>query len=245
MKLLFFLFLLICEISCSQNNTAIRNKEVINIYTTGKDSVFYAEGEKFDPANLVRGTKNDSAFIKTLIRIISDTNKTILFKPLAGDRGGAGKVMVNMMFLFERNNIRNIMPSLIDSTEKKYFNDISFLEDVSRPPETLVVKAPTSVSTKSPGGKFLLTFLLTKDDRIYYKYDSSLLDKNFIQIKPNTTEKIVQIISDLEKINKIKFNEENIFIKGDASFRYSAFKKIKDALKQKEIFKFRIVTTQE
>ena len=198
MKLFFFLFLLICEVSCSQNNTKLKNKEVINIYSTCKDSMFYCAGEKFEPANLIRGITKDSVFITTLIKMISDTNKSILFKPLAGNSAGSGETMLTLMDIFQKNNLGHIILALPDSAEMKYFNGISFSEYASaRPPEVVSVAAPTSVANDLPRDKPALFFLLTKDDKLYYKYDSTDLDKNFIQIKPLTTKKIIQVITEI------------------------------------------------
>jgi len=245
MKLSFLLPLIICFISCSQNS-ASEKKEIIHVYSSSRDSIFYFVGEKFEPGNLIKAVINDSVFIAKLIKMISDTNKTILYKPLAGNSGGAGETMVNVMAIFQKNNVQNIIPALVDSAEMRYFNDISFLEYASaRPPEVIAVKSPTSVSSTVPAGTAVLFFWLTKEDKLYYKYDSTHDDKNFIQIKPITVKKIQQVISELERKNGITFNENNLLVKGDGSSLYPVFKKLKEALKQKEIFKFRIVTSTE
>ena len=246
MKLFFPLFMLICAASCSQNNTKLKNKEVVNIYAISKDSIFYCAGEKFEPENLIKGITKDSVFITTLIEMISDTNKIVLFKPLAGNSAGSGETMLSLMDILQKNDLGHITLALPDSAEIKYFNAISFLEYAStRPPETITVTAPTSVANDFPRDKPALFFLLTKDDKIFYKYDSTNQDKNFIQINPFTTEKIVQVISKLEKLYKVTFNENNVLVKGDGSVRYPVFKQLKEALKKKEIFKFKIVTTTE
>jgi len=237
-------------ISCSRQKTA-------TIYLAHCDSLFYAEGVNFDAPKMIRGKFNDSDFIKKLFGNMSPGTHKILFKPYSdlcsGD--GIGPLIINWRaFLKERGFDNGVL--FTDSIEDSYFDDISlkkFVIDGSTltppppppPPESIVVSTPTSVSSTIPPGTAVLFFWLTKDDKLYYKYDSTHDDKNFIQIKPITVKKIQQVISELERKNGITFNENNLLIKGDGSSLYPVFKKLKEALKQKEIFKFRIVTSTE
>ena len=114
-----------------------------------------------------------------------------------------------------------------------------------KPPESIVVDAPVSVSKNIPDGKPILFFLI-KDDKIYYKYDSTEIEKKLVEIKPNTKEEIVKVITAIETKYSTSFDKDNILVKADASLaKHLGFKKLKDALKEKQYFKFRIVTTTE
>ncbi len=116
-----------------------------------------------------------------------------------------------------------------------------------KPPEAVVVTPPSSVSEKTKPGEYFLLLLLKKDNTFWFKYDTIENEENLKKITPYTTASIVKALDNVEKeyhVN-LKETEKNILFKADVNLPYSSFKILKDALKQKEIFRFRIVTTKD
>jgi hypothetical protein len=115
-----------------------------------------------------------------------------------------------------------------------------------KPPEAVTVAIPTIVSSTIKGEYFLL-LVLKKDNTIWYKYDTIADENNIKKIVPKTTECIVAVLDEVEKEKNIDLKVmENLIVKNDnIQGGLEDFKIIKAALKQKEIFKFRIVTTNE
>ena len=100
-----------------------------------------------------------------------------------------------------------------------YFHDISFLKLYSKinpdgsPNSNNNLGLPQLLRI-SFEGKPLLIFVITKGDKIYYQYDTTIIYKNLIRLKPNSTEAVLKIITEIEIKNKVDFSKGNIFIAG-------------------------------
>ncbi|MGG9963665.1 hypothetical protein [Ferruginibacter sp. SUN106] len=233
--------------SCGQN--LLSGKETVNIYIAGCDSIFYCEGETFNPKAVQAGKNNDSVFINKLLYNITKENKKVLFKPFGGNcgDGNLGERVLNVKSLLIKNNIEFTI-SNTDSVENKYFNDVSVIDLLSDlrpppPPPSPVVVSPASVSTKVIENPFF-QFRLEATGKVYYSYDSTDINRNLLPIDPPTKEKLIAVLSNFEKVHQIKFSEETIpvIITGSAAAKYPDFKIIKEALKAKDVFRFKIAT---
>ena len=115
-----------------------------------------------------------------------------------------------------------------------------------RPPQTIVVYAPISVANTIKSGEWLLLLRLTKADGLRYKYDTTASDIGLKKIKPITTENIKAALSDIEKTYNLQLDtSKNILFKSDADLPNEDFNIIKEALKEKKIYRFRIVTNND
>jgi biopolymer transport protein ExbD len=244
MKLLLIFTILFSLCACGQNK-----KMTVNIYIAGCDSIFYCEGETFDPEAVHGSKSNDSIFINKLLNNITSENKKVLFKPYEGTcgDGNLGEKVMNVKSLLIQNNVEFKIANT-DSAENKFFNDISVIDMFANlrkpppPPPAIVVTSPDVSSREVTTAYF--QFVLKANGAIYYNYDSTDLERNLIPIDHPTKEKLVQVLTAFEESHQIKFSEESIpiIVRGQASAQYSEFKIIKDALKAKDIFKFKIVT---
>jgi hypothetical protein len=114
------------------------------------------------------------------------------------------------------------------------------------PPEAIVVEAPTSVASEFMHGKYFLLLLLKNDSTISYKYDTTANDNGLKKIVPFTSANIKTTLDEVEKIYNVKLDSgDNLLVKSTGEPNPEGFKKIKEALKEKQIFKFRIVTTND
>ncbi|GAB2814982.1 hypothetical protein [Ferruginibacter profundus] len=248
MKLLVAFTILFSIAACAQN-TAQQAKMTVNIYIAGCDSIFYCEGETFNAKAIQASKSNDSVFVNKMLYDITKENKKVLFKPFGGNcgDGNLGERVMNVKSLLISNNIEFTI-SNTDSVENNYFNDVSVIDMLSNlrpppPPPAVVVVTPTISSTKDESPFF--QFILNPDGSVYYSYDSTDMNRNLILIDQPGKEKLIAAINTVEQKNKITLSDGQIIIRGPVSAKYAQFKIIKDALRAKDIYKFKIVTTDE
>jgi hypothetical protein len=114
------------------------------------------------------------------------------------------------------------------------------------PPEAVTVK---TVTNSEPLKDTVLLFII-KDKKVFYSYAKIADSVKPKKIFPPTEENIVSAIDTIEQIYKVdmKSKSDNIIIKSsseDIEKNYSLFKIVKAAFRKKEIYKFRMVTTNE
>ena len=112
-------------------------------------------------------------------------------------------------------------------------------------PEVITVQAPVSISYGLNPDSCLL-FLLQKN-KLFYLDHLNGNKSDTTEILPYTKENVIRTIDSLEQKYHIKMvdYEKFLLVKGGANFLFPSFKILKEAFKQKEIYKFRIVTTGE
>lgn len=106
------------------------------------------------------------------------------------------------------------------------------------------VNADPIISNSLNTGLFF-QFLLKKNGDVFYNYDSTNLDRGLVAIEKPTKEKLIQALNVIEKKYQIKLTDKDIIIRVDAQVGFKQFKFVKEALKEKQIFKFRIITIDE
>ena len=109
-------------------------------------------------------------------------------------------------------------------------------------PEPLTVTTPTSVAVSSEP-HYALVFFLNDDNTIGYKTSADWRKADQIIINPGNSENIQKVITDAELNFKSLNKKMEIVIKNDKGGKYPQFKTLIDALKEKEIFKFSMITT--
>lgn len=102
-----------------------------------------------------------------------------------------------------------------------------------------------SIIAGSVNSRPFFQFLIKKNGSIFYNYDSSDLDRSLIAIGKPTKMKLVEVLNTVEKKYQLKLTEDDIIIRADAEVVYKQFKLVKEALKEKQLFKFRIITIAE
>jgi hypothetical protein len=171
---LYFLLVFFCN-----SNTKAQNN-ILNIYLANGDSIYYCEGIKFNPENLLGNKRKDSSFITEIVSKASQSKSTIFFKPMTSFDANGGEVAIaikNICDVFVRNNIIYKMPET-DSSENKYFDGISILEYIKKgrlekkeapdsglPPKLL---PPPPPALNELNTNALITFILINDNNIYY-----------------------------------------------------------------------------
>jgi len=219
-----------------------RNNEFVQFYTVGCDSVYYSQSEKFSAKQVHGSKKDDSAFINKFIKDFS--TKTILFKPLGGDCAGGIEPVMNFTNLFKKNKM-TYFTGKADSLEEQYFKEISFfdiLEKISNP-ELIKLNKPAENKQAIVSDTFLL-FTLNKAAAIFYELKTNGANTKPVQVKPDTKEKIIEIISSLEIENKLDFKNTRVIINASGSTPFSAIMKLQKALKEKGISKINFTTTE-
>ena len=114
------------------------------------------------------------------------------------------------------------------------------------PPEVIVVNTPVSTASEFMHGEYFLLLRLKDDNSIWYKYDTTANDNGLKKIVPFTSANIKNTLDEVEKTYSIRLDSgENLLVKGSTNLNVEDFKKVKTALKEKQIFKFRIVTNND
>lgn len=91
----------------------------------------------------------------------------------------------------------------------------------------------------------VFTFTLTKNGNIFYTVNLLNSSDSFKIIEPQTKENILSIFKAVESKYNLQLGDNDILITGDSEAAYTQFKIIKQALKQKGIFKFRIIANEK
>jgi biopolymer transport protein ExbD len=97
------------------------------------------------------------------------------------------------------------------------------------PPPVVTVQVPASTSVKMNPDSVLLIQLNGQNVKLRYLEDSIITDNEAVM---------------KSFIKKYRFlDNERILVRGDGNLYYPDFKKVKNAMKANDIYKFRIVTT--
>jgi hypothetical protein len=108
------------------------NRETVHIYLAHCDSIYYWTGENFNPNKIRSGKMNDSAFIKELFNGIHPPKNLVKFKPIddiCPPPEGLGVLIQNWYALLSQDGFPSGTYD-IDSTERRYFGNISLKERV-------------------------------------------------------------------------------------------------------------------
>jgi biopolymer transport protein ExbD len=237
MKILLGFIILISICACGQT-TSLQKGKFISVYIAGCDSIFCCEGQELNLETLRGGKKDDSIFINKKVAEFKKDNKEIYIKVFGGYCGGTAGTTEEFTHLFDRKNIkwRIVEP---DSLEENHFNDVSLLKAVQQ--IKIELNEPKE-EVNLPDSKPFFQFILKANGNIYYSYDSTDMNRNLIIINQPTKEKLIQALNNSESKHNIKLEDKRIIIRGDASARYPQFKLIKEALKAKNLFRFKFVT---
>ncbi len=118
--------------------------------------------------------------------------------------------------------------------------EIEFLK-LKEEKEPLTVTTPKTV-TVSTVPTYALVFFINNDNTIGYKTSADWSKTDQIIINPGNSENIQKVITDTEIEFKSLNKKMEVVIRSDKSGKYPQFKTLIDALKEKEIFKFSMIT---
>ena len=237
MKTFLGFIILVSVCACGQKKS-LEKVKFISVYIAGCDSIFYCEGQQLNLETLIGSKKEDSIFIDKRVAEFEKDNKEIYIKVFGGYCGRTAETAEGFAHLFDRKNIkwRIVEP---DSLEENHFNDVSLFKAIQQ--IKIELNEPKE-EVKLPDSNVLFQFILKANGDVYYSYDSTDMNRNLILINHPTKEKLVQVLNNVEAKHNIKLENKRIIIRGDASARYPQFKIIKDALKAKDLFRFKFVT---
>lgn len=125
---------------------------------------------------------------------------------------------------------------------------VSSCSNYERPPESVSVETPESVSSKQKPGSYCVFILVKSDTSIWVKYDSSINEQNYIHVAPPLTENLRKALDSLEQQYHLDMSKmpESVMVRGDMALgKRESFRNLKEAFKQKGIYKFKIVTTSD
>jgi|GEM_PF-5727077 len=237
---------MVCS-ACGSNKT-------FTIYSISPDSVFYQDVEKFDPQKLAKGSTTDKSFMQKMQKDILASSSPKVYKPMAGNGGYIGKSIMDLKKFFSDNQLSAYVKfEETDSLEKSYFGQMSVYElqremlkerqENPLPPPPI----PFSGSREEDKTQPQLLFQVKRNGDILYRYDAPVNNATLKKIEPLTLLQVRKLLDEIEQQHGIKLDtmENRILVKVEREASFKPFKVVKDAFKQKEIYKFRIVTTAE
>lgn len=236
MRLLFFLlFSLNALCSSSQVNNKMAGSSTVNIFIAGCDSIFYCTEAKLTPSILNGSKSDDTAFISTILSV--SEGKTVIIKPFGGACGGAGETIRNLTADLKKRRIE-FSVSEPDSAEQAYFNDISLQEAIrqinmsfSSDKRSQVNETGSFQFVLRRGGALLINFLM-----------KNTITKGIFMTSFNKAD-VMQAIKRIEQDNNVTIMEGNVIIKGEEDVPYADFKIVKEVLKERGIYRFKVETT--
>ena len=176
--------ILIIFFSCSNNK---KNNTASFVYVAGCDSIFYNESGSLNFSNIKGSKKDDSAFIDNIIK--TSSKKTIFIKPFGGYCGGTAETTTNLAMFFVTKKI-NALISMPDSTEEKFFNDIS-LEKAAQ----IIMAENGGIKLSVPKEDYhetlktkpeaTMTIILSGDEQIFYytgKFNNQLIRTTYDKV---------------------------------------------------------------
>ncbi|HYF31018.1 MAG TPA: hypothetical protein VD993_07855 [Chitinophagaceae bacterium] len=161
----------------------------------------------------------------------------VMIKPTAA---ADYKFVVNMLDEMTINDIKYYALRDLKPEEIKLL-DLQPFEPVTAPVEGLVVETPTVVETKIQDMPTDVSFYLEPENGLLYSLNKDSRDKAK-KIHPVTTANIVRVIEEIARKQGKKTEKLLVVVYGDNNARYEQFKVLMEALKQQNVFNFKMVS---
>jgi biopolymer transport protein ExbD len=148
------------------------------------------------------------------------------------------KATVNVLDQMKINQIKRYAMIKLSEGEERFL----FAKGLIELPAPAKIKNPTTVTTQEIPNDNVFIIEIRKDNSVWYQF-LSLVNKMVPQ-KVNTpiTKNMKNIIADYE--NSTSGKKITYLIKGDPKSRYTEFEQVMNALKQNNIYKYNLVTSE-
>lgn len=136
------------------------------------------------------------------------------------------------------NQIKRYAMVKLHEEEERFLFAKGFIE----PPAPVQVKTPISVTTLEIPNDNAFIIEIRKDKSVWYQFMSLVTRMTPQKVNAPITKNLKNIIADYENTNSGK--KITYLIKGDPESRYPEFEQIINALKQNNIYKYNLVTSE-
>lgn len=191
------------------------------------------------------GTNYGSGFLydtEELGQMLEKKNKetgdslAVIIKPA---KSASYKATVDILDQMTIHHIKYYTIVKLSKEEEAYFNS----PDAFEPPEPVKIVTPGSVSTQEMPKDNAFLIEIRKDRSVWYQIISKVTKMAPQKINNPITKNLKEIIAGYEKL--ATDGPKTYLIKGDGnSTKYSDFEQVIEALKQNNIFKYNLVTSQ-
>ncbi|MBL7725197.1 MAG: biopolymer transporter ExbD [Chitinophagaceae bacterium] len=230
------------SIVVSDSSTYTTTSLPANIFATSilisSDSIYCYRGADLKNGAFysLSGKNTYRVFIQKIKREIGDS-LTIILKPT---EHSSYKTAVDILEEMTINGIKKYSLVKLSDKEKIFLQK----EDYNwEPPEPVSVTTPGSVITQKLPENNAIIIELRKDQSVWYTILGAGFDSLRHELKKPITQNLQFVIADFEK--RLPGVRKEYLIKGDRDVTYPTFKKVIEALKQNNIYKYNLVTSEE
>jgi biopolymer transport protein ExbD len=195
-----------------------------------KDSVYVYQGTAM--ADREGFFLNAKSFHNRISKLSKSPNSNKLFIKIKPSENSTYKNIVDVLDEMSLNKIERFSMEKLTSEEEKFFG-LESKEHDSGPAITT-----TTMSYTRP----YLLFHLKVNSEIAYLYVDSISTTKEIPIGQSSTKAIFEALNEIEKKYSIDLAKIYMYIKGDATTKFKDFDALIQALKQKDIYKYTLVT---
>lgn len=137
------------------------------------------------------------------------------------------------------NKIERYAMARLTLDEKLFLNTDNQKSD---PPEPVSITTPGSVSTSAMPDDNAFLIEIRKDNSVWYQPISPLIKMAPQKVNAPITKNLKKIITDYEKASPDK--KKTYLIKGDGNATYPVFEQVINALKENNIYKYTLITSE-
>jgi len=149
-------------------------------------------------------------------------------------------IEVDLIDALKENNIKNYVIS--DVNKKDIALMLKFLNAL-KPPEPISLRPPGSINLDELPDNPYFYIKVNKNGVVRYKTDSAELNDSFIDLPKNDSLGLSKAIA--EYILSRAGNSKEFIVDADGDVKYSSFELVINALKENNIYKYQLLTTEK
>ncbi len=220
------------------NTESPKDSNTLTAIIFNSDSIYCFWEYKIKDGNFYSISKQNS--FRTFIIAASKKLGTKLSVVLKPTNNSSYKSTVDALDEMTISKIRKYSMAQLTGAEETYLRIENFSWE---PPEPVAITTPESVTSQALPENNAIIIELRKDQSVWYTILATEFDALPHQLKKPITQNLKLVIADLEK--KLPGIRKDYLIKGDRNATYPTFEKVIEALKQNNIYKYNLVTSEQ
>jgi len=221
-----------------ETSKEIQDSNVLNSILINNDSIYCYRGTDVQKGAFysVTGKNSYRSYIKKL-KLASGDSLIIIIKP---SQSCSYKTTVDVLDEMTINGIARYTMIRLSEADKSFLK----AEDYDwTPPEPVAITTPGSVTSQHLPTNNAIIIEMRKDQSVWYTILAEGFDAPPHPVKKPITQNLKSVIADFEK--KLPGIRKDYLIKGDKAATYPTFEKVIEALKQNNIYKYNLVTSEQ
>lgn len=224
--------------SPKETSKKILDSNILNSILINNDSIYCYRGADVQKGTFysITGKNSYRSYIKKL-KAASGDSLRIIIKPT---QSCSYKTTVDVLDEMTINGIARYTMVQLSEADKSFFKTENY--DWA-PPEPVAITTPRSVISQSLPENNAIIIEMRKDQSVWYTILAEGFDASPQPVKKPITQNLKSVIADFEQ--KLPGIRKDYLIKGDKAATYPTFEKVIEALKQNNIYKYNLVTSEQ